>query len=180
MAASSRPATPLTSEPPTRQTTVCTPAPGLKGATRRYVIQCREVWRRGRWSRTGGVAACRELVGAGLGAGEEAEACPFGQLGEHVVGFDAEFVCELAASPGSARVVFHEFGDDVSSGRGRVRVARLAVAGSPGLVDAGGVQGDLDVGDGGWQVGASVVAVEVAGGGVLQSAAAPAASARWQ
>src|SRR3954468_14410663 len=158
MAASSRPATPLTSEPPTRQTTVCTPAPGLKGATRRYVIQCREVWRRGRWSRTGGVAACRELVGAGLGAGEEPEASPFGQLGEHVVGLDAELVCELAASPGSARGIFHELGDDGSSGRAPVRVARLAIAGSPGLVDARRVQGDLDAGDagdGGWQVGPS-------------------------
>src|SRR3954454_16264621 len=67
--------------------------------------QCRGVWRWVRGSRTVGVAACRQCVGAGFCAGEEAEAGPLGELGEHVVGPDAELVGEFAAAPGSAGVV---------------------------------------------------------------------------
>jgi hypothetical protein len=81
---------------------------------------------------------------------EEAEACPFGELREHVAGFDAELVGQLAAWPWAVGVVFHERGDDFSSGWGRVRVAWLAGAGAPTLVDAGCVQDDLDAGDVGW------------------------------
>jgi len=138
--------------------------------------QCPVVWRWGWWSRTGGVAACREQVGAG----EEAEASPFGELGEHVAGVDAELVCEFAAAPGSARVVFHERSDDFSSGWGRIRVAQFAVSGAPGVVEAGRVHDDLDAGDGGRQVGPLVVAVEVSGCGVLKPACAPAGSAGWK
>src|SRR5260370_27721087 len=40
-----------------------------------------------------------ELVGAEAGAGEEAQACPFAELGEHVAGFDAEEDGEFVAAP---------------------------------------------------------------------------------
>jgi hypothetical protein len=125
---------------------------GDQGHRNRYRRQCHVVWRGGWWSRTGGVAACREQVGAGVGAGEEAEASPFGEFGEHVAGLDTELVCEFAGAPGSARVVFHERSDGFSSGWGRVRVARLAVSGSPCLVEAGRVQDDLMRTDSPWRL----------------------------
>ena len=54
--------------------------------------QCRVVWWPGRTSRTGVIAACRAHVGAGVGAGEESETSPLGELSEHVAGLDAEVV----------------------------------------------------------------------------------------
>ena len=70
---------------------------GLRGrgqgsAGRTTAQQCRGVRRRECRSRTRGVAACRQRVGAGTCAGEEAEAGPFRELSEHIAGFDTEML----------------------------------------------------------------------------------------
>ena len=44
---------------------------------------------------------CGECVGSGSGAGEEAEAGPFGELGQEVAGLDLEVRGEFCAAPGA-------------------------------------------------------------------------------
>jgi hypothetical protein len=66
---------------------------------------------RGRWR--------GERVPAGAGLGEEAVACPFGELGEHVPGPDAEVVGEFAAGPVASGFPGRDLGDLVASGIGR-------------------------------------------------------------
>jgi uncharacterized protein DUF6788 len=60
------------------------------------------------------------------GLGEEAQAGPFGELGEHVAGLDAEHVREVASGPVASGLAGHDVGDLVSSGVG------------PGLAGPGG------------------------------------------
>src|ERR1022692_2821570 len=83
------------------------------------------VWRGCRGCRAG---RCAECVGAESGAGEEAEAGPFSELGEHVAGLDVELQGEFVAVPWPRGLAGHDGGDELPrggwrgcSGCGRVR-----------------------------------------------------------
>src|SRR5258705_2558613 len=125
------------------------------------------------WVCRGGIGGWRvEAVGAEAGAGQEAQACPFAELGEHVAGFDTEEDGELVAAPVAWGVAGDDGGDLLPAGgrAGRTETRRgiPLAAGPAGLeVDGRRADGDVDRGDGGGMGRAAVVAVEVPGGGVF-------------
>jgi hypothetical protein len=118
-----------------------------------------------------------ECVSSRAGFGQEAEASPLCELGEHDAGVDTEPVGKFSSWPVTVRFGGHDLGDLLAAGRRPVRVRRagLVLAG-PALagraVRGRGEHGDLDVVDGGGLLRAAVVAVEVAGGGALDLAGA--------
>src|SRR5262249_12198982 len=69
--------------------------------------------------RSGSVSRAGRGVPAGAGLGEEAQAGPFGELGEHVAGLDAERGREVLSCPVASGLAGHDAGDLVSSGVGR-------------------------------------------------------------
>src|SRR2546430_903986 len=73
-----------------------------------------------------------ECVGTESGPGEEAQACPFGELGEQVAGLDLEVPGEFAAAPVPAWAGVHDRHDALPAGGrlgspgGAGRIAGLA------------------------------------------------------
>src|SRR6266568_3330712 len=103
------------------------------------------------------------------GLGEEAQAGPFGELGEHVAGLDAKQGREVASGPVASGLAGHDAGDLFSSGVGPGRAGAgrllLAAAGkSGGPVRGRGGDGDLHPGDPRGQFGPVLVAGAVPGG----------------
>ena len=128
---------------------------GQGGAQPPRAAQCRVVKRGHRLStgmghvrvtarvsrRPGQVARGARTAGAGLG--QEAGACPFGELGEHVPGLDAEPACEFAPGPVASGFTGHDLGDLVPICCGSVS-STLALP----LIPAGRCQ--VDVGRSRW------------------------------
>jgi hypothetical protein len=111
-----------------------------------------------------------ELVGSGAGAGEEAQASPFAELGEHVPGFDVQQDGEFMAAPVARGLAGDDRGDPFPAGGrpGQAGWHGPVAAGPAGLkVHGRGADGDVDRGDGGGAGRAAVVAVEVPGGGAF-------------
>ena len=156
---------------------------GVKGGAQRPRSQCRVV-KPGRPESTAlvayglrsgigrGASRGRERVPAGAGLGKKAQAGPFGELGEHVTGLDAEQVSEVASGPVASGLAGHEAGDLVSSGvgpglagTGRLALAAAGTGGGP--VRWRGHDGDLYPGDPGGQFGPVLVADAPPGGGAF-------------
>src|SRR5216117_2498041 len=57
-----------------------------------------------------------EFVGAEAGAGEEPQACPFAELGEHVAGFGAQQQGKFAAAPLARGLAGDDGGDPFPPG----------------------------------------------------------------
>src|ERR1022692_4977048 len=115
------------------------------------------VWRGCRGCRAG---RCAECVGAESSAGEEAEAGPFAELGEHVAGLDAELQGKFVAAPWPGGLAVHDGGDELPPGGWLERAGRGGrVAAAPGSAGAQGrgAHGDADRGNGSGGPGAAVV-----------------------
>ena len=88
--------------------------PALKGGSRRSFLRSKAAKLRvGRVCRACGGWRRVEFVGAGAGAGEEAQARPFAELGEHVPGFDVQQDGEFAAAPVARGLAGDDGGDPV-------------------------------------------------------------------